>query len=91
MQGMNLIAGSLLFHSSESICFWLFCSLLSQGNLRELYIQDLPGHAKHSQLVEFLFFTQLRELYQHFCQNSVMVNLFISPWLFSGFAVMIPI
>jgi hypothetical protein len=64
---MNLIAGSILFHTGESSCFWILLSLLEKAHLRNLYIQDLPGHAEHSQMVEFLFFTQLRQLYQHFC------------------------
>ena len=41
VQGMNFVIGSLLYHCSEEIAFWLFVSLLSDHEMRDIY---LPGN-----------------------------------------------
>lgn len=45
---MNFIVGSLLFHTSEVMAFWLFVSLLEDCELRDIYLPKLPGLYKHS-------------------------------------------
>jgi len=36
-QGMNFIAATLLYHSDETICFYLLQTLLSDYGLKEVY------------------------------------------------------
>eukprot|EP00826_Nyctotherus_ovalis_P058970 TRINITY_DN8159_c0_g2_i2.p4 TRINITY_DN8159_c0_g2~~TRINITY_DN8159_c0_g2_i2.p4 ORF type:complete len:101 (+),score=24.09 TRINITY_DN8159_c0_g2_i2:129-431(+) len=40
VQGMNFVAGALLYHCSEEIAFWLFVSLIEDHEMREIY---MPG------------------------------------------------
>ena len=45
---MNFIVGSLLFHCSEEVAFWLFVSLIEDYEMRDIYQPKLPGLYKHS-------------------------------------------
>ena len=38
VQGMNFIAGNLLYHCSEEVAFWLFISLIEEHEMREIYM-----------------------------------------------------
>lgn len=40
IQGMNFIVGSLLYHCSEIIAFWIFVAIFEDYELRDIY---LPG------------------------------------------------
>lgn len=40
VQGMNFVAGALLYHCSEDIAFWLFVSLIEDHEMRDIY---MPG------------------------------------------------
>jgi len=42
VQGMNFIAGALLYHCSEEIAFWLFISLIEDHEMRDIY---MPGNS----------------------------------------------
>lgn len=48
VQGMNFIVGSFLLHCSEEIAFWLFVSLIEDYQMRDIYMEGLPGLYKHS-------------------------------------------
>ena len=48
VQGMNFIVGSLIFHSSEVMAFWLFIALLEECEVIDIYLKGLPGLYKHS-------------------------------------------
>lgn len=54
VQGMNFIVGSLLMHCSEEVAFWLFVSLIEDYQMRDIYMPNLPGLYKHSNLLEQL-------------------------------------
>lgn len=45
---MNFIVGSLLYHSSEVMAFWLFVTLIEECEMRDIYLKGLPGLYKHS-------------------------------------------
>ncbi len=66
VQGMNFIAGSLLFHASEEIAFWLFVSLVEDYELRDIYLPGIPGLFKHCQIIDILIMTHNRKVFTHF-------------------------
>jgi hypothetical protein len=85
VQGMNFIAGSLLYHASEEIAFWLFVSLVEDYELRDIYlpgkqflphslihrfILGIPGLYKHCQLIHLLLFEHNPIIYRHFVKNQ---------------------
>ena len=65
VQGMNFIVGALLLHCSEEITFWLFVALIEDYEMRDIYMEGLPGHIKHSSLITQLMETHLSDLYEH--------------------------
>ena len=60
---MNFIAGSLLWHSSEVMAFWLFVGLIEECELRDLYLPGFPGLSKHSQMIDMLIRDNFDDLY----------------------------
>ena len=38
VQGMNYVMGSLLYHCSEEIAFWLYISLIEDHEMRNIYM-----------------------------------------------------
>jgi hypothetical protein len=40
VQGMNFVAGALLYHCSEEVAFWLLVSLIEDHEMRDIY---MPG------------------------------------------------
>jgi hypothetical protein len=51
---MNFIAGSLVYHSSPEIAFWLFVSLIFDYQLRENYKPGFPGVKEINEEIEKL-------------------------------------
>lgn len=41
VQGMNFIAGNLLYHSEEYICFWLLVMLFEIFELRDVFLPSI--------------------------------------------------
>ena len=82
---MNFIAGSFLYHAEEYITFWLLVMAFELFEMRDIYqngtphsppiyndiLLDLPGLAKHSQIIDFLIFNKLHKLYSHFVSTVV--------------------
>lgn len=77
VQGMNFLAGALLFHASEAAAFWLFVALLEDYELRDAFLPGmllldggimigLPGLYKHTQIIDLLIFENLHDVYMHF-------------------------
>ena len=91
---MNFIVGALLLHCSEEVTFWLFVALIEDYEMREIYMEGLPGHKKHSTLITQLMETQLGELYEHFNEIGICiemnVEMFATEWYFTLFAKVIP-
>lgn len=65
-QGMNNIAASLLFHTSEVIAFELVIRLLNDYHLKEVHMIKLPGFYYHCELLETIFADFMPELSDHF-------------------------
>ena len=67
-QGMNNIAGSLLFHSDEVIAFELILRALNDYHLKEVHMAKLPGFYHHCEVLDALIDKTLPALAQHFKQ-----------------------
>ena len=91
VQGMNFIAGSLLYHASEEIAFWLFVSLLDDYELRELYLPDMPGLNKHCQILDFILLNSNYKVYEYLKQRQVKIQFLIIDWIFCLFGSSIAI
>lgn len=72
---MNFIVGSLLYHTSEVMAFWLFVSLLEDCEMRDIYLPGLPGLNKHSQIIEMLIMENLKDVFAHF----VSITMYLFP------------
>ena len=90
VQGMNFIVASFLLHCSEEVTFWLFVSLIEDYEMRDIYMDGLPGHIKHSTLIEQLMELHLPELLFHLRENGMGIEIFATDWYFTLFAKVIP-
>ncbi len=68
---MNFIVGSLLYHASEEITFWLFVSLVEDYELRDIYLPGIPGLYKHCQIIDLLILMHNRKVFSHFVKFTV--------------------
>ena len=90
VQGMNFIVGALLWHCSEEVAFWLFVSLIEDYEMRDIYMEGLPGHIKHSTLITRLMETHLPDLFSHLLEIGMNIEIFATDWYFTLFAKVIP-
>ena len=44
VQGMNFLAGNLLYHSEEFVAFWLFVMLFEMFELRDIYLPSFGNY-----------------------------------------------
>ena len=87
---MNFIVGALLLHCSEEVTFWLFVALIEDYEMRDIYMEGLPGHIKHSSLITALMERHLPELYEHLQEIGMNIEIFATDWYFTLFAKVIP-
>jgi hypothetical protein len=71
VQGMNFIAGALLYHCSEEIAFWIFALLIKNYGIRDVYLPGLPGLYKHTFVIDSLISKHLHNIFKHL----VLTNL----------------
>ena len=91
VQGMNYIAATLLWHSTEVDAFWLFVVLFEDFELRDNFIPGFPGLTKHYHIIDFLINHHLPELYTHFLNLSISVQMFCTEWIMTLFTSIIPL
>ena len=77
-------------HCSEEVTFWLFVSLIEEYEMREIYMDGLPGHIKHSTLIGNLMELKLPKLFDHFQEIGMNIEIFATDWYFTLFANVIP-
>ena len=70
VQGMNFIAGALIYHSCESVAFWLFAQLMQRFHLRDVYKPGMSGFAMHCTILDFFLQAKFEDVWE------VMVLLF---------------
>ena len=87
---MNFIVGALLLHCSEEVAFWLFVALIEDYEMREIYMEGLPGHVKHSTLISQLMEAHIPELHAHLLDIGMNIEIFATDWYFTLFAKVIP-
>ena len=63
---MNFIVGSLLYHCSEEVAFWIFVTLVEQFEIRDIFEPGLPGLYKHSYILDRLIEIHIPDLHRHF-------------------------
>lgn len=54
VQGMNFVLGSLFYHSSEVVAFWVFDILLNYYGAKKIYSIKLTGLHMHTQILDLL-------------------------------------
>lgn len=91
VQGMNYIMAALLWHCSEIQAFWIFVKLITDYNLRENFIDGLPGLLMHFDVVENYIRTLWPAFLDHLQNNSIMVGMFVTDWCITIFTNVIPI
>jgi hypothetical protein len=66
---MNFLSASLLIHSDEIISFYLLETLLSDYELKDVYMSGFEGLYKHCKIIDALLKEKMPKLYHHFKQN----------------------
>lgn len=91
VQGMNYIIASLLWHTTEIDAFWLFVILIEDYELRDNFIPSFPGLKKHSHIIDFLINHHIPQLYAHFLNLNISIDLFATDWFLTLFTNTMPI
>jgi hypothetical protein len=90
-QGMNFIVMPLLFTMPEEEAFCLLVRLMNKYQLRDLFIQDMPGLHLHLYQFERLLEDLEPALYCHLNRRSVSPKLYATQWFLTLFAYRFPL
>ncbi|KAL9101054.1 MAG: hypothetical protein Q9163_003646 [Psora crenata] len=90
-QGMNFLVMPLLFNMPEEEAFCLLVRLMNQYNLREMFIQDMPGLHLHLYQFERLLEDLEPALYCHLHRKGVAPQLYATQWFLTLFAYRFPL
>lgn len=82
--------GQLLIHCSATLAFWLFTEIIDECEVRDIYLNGLPGLIKHSYIIRLLTMKHLPEVHDHFNNYGVLPMLFAGEFIFSVFMKVIP-
>jgi len=88
---MNFIVAGLLFHAGEVATFWLLMALMDQYQLKEVFVDDLPGVRKHERHILKLGTTYLEETFTHFESFDITLNYFTTDWIMCLFLNYVPV
>ncbi|CAG9333113.1 unnamed protein product [Blepharisma stoltei] len=91
VQGMNLIAAALLWHTSEIHAFWLLVSLINDFDLTALFLPGFPGLEKHCHVADFMLIEYLPALYEHLSRHGIMTQMIMIEWCLTLFTSVIPL
>ena len=90
-QGMNFIIMPLLFTMSEEEAFCLLVRLMNKYQVRELFINDMPGLHLHLYQFERLLEDLQPGLYCHLNRRGVSPKLYATQWFLTLFAYRFPL
>ncbi|KAG9234890.1 rab-GTPase-TBC domain-containing protein [Amylocarpus encephaloides] len=90
-QGMNFLAMPLLFNMPEEEAFCLLVRLMNKYQLRDLFIQDMPGLHMHLYQFERLLEDFEPALYCHLHRRQVTPHLYATQWFLTLFAYRFPL
>ena len=65
VQGMNFIAGSLLYHTCEHIAFWLFKVLMTKYDLYLIYQKGMCGLFMHCKILDLLIAAKYESIWEN--------------------------
>uniref|UniRef100_A0A2R5LGU6 Putative rab gtpase-activating protein 1 n=1 Tax=Ornithodoros turicata TaxID=34597 RepID=A0A2R5LGU6_9ACAR len=90
-QGLSFLAAALLLHMPEEQAFGVFCKIMGEYGLRDLFRNSFEFlHLKLFQL-ERLVEDQLPELFAHFMDLHVEAHMFGSQWFLTLFTAKFPL
>ncbi|CAN7946379.1 unnamed protein product, partial [Ixodes pacificus] len=90
-QGLSFLAAALLLHMPEEEAFGVFCKVMRDYGLRDLFRNSFEClHLKLFQL-ERLMEDQLPELHAHFLDLGVEAHMFGSQWFLTLFTAKFPL
>ncbi|KAK5073161.1 hypothetical protein LTR64_000431 [Lithohypha guttulata] len=90
-QGMNFVIMPMLFNMPEEEAFCLLVRLMNKYQLRELFIQDMPGLHLHLYQFERLLEDLEPALYCHLHRRGVSPKLYATQWFLTLFAYRLPL
>jgi hypothetical protein len=90
-QGMNFIIMPILFTMPEEEAFCLVVRLMNKYQLRDLFIQDMPGLHLHLYQFERLLEDLEPALYCHLNRRQVTPKLYATQWFLTMFAYRFPL
>lgn len=90
-QGMNFIVMPLLFTMPEEEAFCLLVRLMNKYQLRELFVNDMPGLHLHLYQFERLLEDLEPALYCHLNRRGVPPRLYATQWFLTLFAYRLPL
>lgn len=90
-QGMNFIIMPMLFNMPEEEAFCLLVRLMNKYQLRELFVQDMPGLHLHLYQFERLLEDLEPALYCHLNRRGVTPKLYATQWFLTLFAYRLPL
>ena len=90
-QGMNFIIMPMLFAMPEEEAFCLLVRMMNKYQLRELFIQDMPGLHLHLYQFERLLEDIEPALYCHLNRRGVTPKLYATQWFLTLFAYRFPL
>lgn len=91
VQGMNFIAGALLWHATEEDAFWLLVGLMEDYEMRDNYLPRLPGLSKHCQIIHLLILDKFRDLHNHFAEYKIINEMYATEWCLTLFGSIVPV
>ncbi|KAL2434055.1 GTPase-activating protein GYP5 [Exophiala dermatitidis] len=90
-QGLNFVVMPLLFTMPEEEAFCLLVRLMNKYQLRDLFIQDMPGLHLHLYQFERLLEDLEPALYCHLNRRGVTPKLYATQWFLTLFAYRFPL
>lgn len=91
VQGMNFIAGVLLYHAGEVAAFWLMCALIDKYKLKEILRPGLAGLNLHNDAIQRRVMEELPALHKHLQANYITISLLTTDWVIGLFMNCLPL
>jgi hypothetical protein len=91
VQGMNYIVAALLWHSSEAGAFWLTVKLMNDYNLRDNFVEGLPGLMQHLDRIDGLVRKLWPDLHAQMERHCVVAGMYATDWCITLFCNVIPL
>ena len=88
VQGMNYIAGTLLFHCDEYTSLGVVKILFEELELKDMFLpsrricnSELPGLGRHIGVIDTLILLELQEIYEPLSKYKISAEYFCTDWL----------